>query len=225
MAEARPPIHPPVRPPIRIVVVDDHPVLRAGLVQVLELDPGLRVVGEGESGAEALHLAESLRPDLMLLDIAMAESGIEAIAPLRQACPGMRIVMFTASEQEGDVARAMEVGAAGYVLKGTTARELTAILHRIHAGESHVAVRAMRNFVQARVRAADEGGTGGFAALTPQEARTLRLLAEGLSNRAIGEAMSVGEKTVKFHLVHVFRKLGVQNRLQASRLAQRHWGI
>lgn len=208
--------------PASVIVVDDHPIFRGGLLQTLELDGDLSVVAEGSSAAEAIRLAAQYQPDLMLLDVAMSDSGIDAIGAICAASPQTLVVMLTASEHEDDVARALSAGAAGYVLKGTTANQLLAIIGDIRQGNAHVSLRAMSRLAASQGRAAPASDPA-LASLSPQEARVLRLVAQGMNNREIGQQLKVQEKTVKFHLSNVFSKLGVRNRVEASLKARRGW--
>ncbi len=211
---------------IGIVVVDDHPIFRNGLVQVLRLDPEFRVLGEGDSASQAVELAAVHQPDLLLLDVTMRDSGIDAIEGIRLASPHTRIAMLTASEHELDITRALNAGAAGYLLKGTTANELLAILHDLIDGKTHISGRAMSRLVDAQRRdTAQSALSAPLDVLSPQEARVLRLVAKGLNNREIGNELGIQEKTIKFHMSNVFNKLNVRNRVEASLVARRGWGL
>lgn len=209
---------------ISVVVVDDHPMFRSGLIQALSVDNDFAVVGEGGSAAEAVDLVRELHPSVLLLDARMEDSGIDRVSDILLAYPDVRIVMVTASEDEGDVARALRAGVAGYVLKGTTGPEIRSIIRSVHAGESYIA-RAVTGALwgalksKAKIPYALERD----ANLSKQEENVLRLLATGLNNREIGVRLAVTEKTVKVHLSSVFRKLGVSNRVQAAISARGMW--
>jgi DNA-binding NarL/FixJ family response regulator len=207
--------------PIRVVVVDDHPMFRAGLIQAITTEGEFSVVGEGSSAAEAVELVRSLRPNVLLLDSRMSDSGIERIGEILAVYPELRIVMVTASGDEGDVARALDAGVSGYVLKGTTATEMCKILRSIVAGENYIAPDLMKGLwgaLKTRTRQAEDD-----AKLSKREAEVLQLLARGMNNREIGLKLDVTEKTVKFHLSNVFAKLHVRNRVEASIIARRIW--
>ena len=209
---------------ISIVVVDDHPMFRSGLIHALSMDDDFSVIGEGGSAAEAVDLVRDLRPSVLLLDAWMEDSGIDRVGDILLAHPDVRIVMVTASQDEGDVARALQAGVAGYVLKGTTGPEIRAIIRSIHAGENYIASAVTGALWGAlKSKAKNPYALERDANLSKQEENVLRLLATGLNNREIGVRLAVTEKTVKFHLSSVFRKLGVSNRVQASISARKMW--
>jgi two-component system, NarL family, nitrate/nitrite response regulator NarL len=209
---------------VSIVIVDDHPIFRSGLVQTLALEPGFSVVAEGSSAEEAVALVRAFKPDILLLDVSMSDSGIDRIAQIMTIHPQVRVIVVTASQNDNDIARALEAGVPGYVLKGTTGRELIDIVHLVHAGQSYISPRAMSG-----LWAALKGGAGHdehqaqIASLSRQEVHVLRLVAQGLNNKEIGAQLGVTEKTVKFHLSNVFAKLHVRNRVEASILARQAW--
>jgi two-component system, NarL family, nitrate/nitrite response regulator NarL len=209
---------------ISVVVVDDHPMFRSGLIHALSIDDDFSVIGEGGSAAEAVDLVRDLRPSVLLLDAWMDDCGIDRVGDILSVHPDVRIVMVTASEDEGDVARALQAGVAGYVLKGTTGPEIRAIIRSVHAGENYIA-RAVTGALWGALKskAKNPYALERDANLSKQEENVLRLLATGLNNREIGVRLSVTEKTVKFHLSSVFRKLGVTNRVQASISARKMW--
>lgn len=212
--------------PIGIVVVDDHPIFRNGLVQVVQLDPHFRVLAEGESASEAIDLAHLHQPDLLLLDVTMKDSGIDAIDSILQVSPMTRIAILTASEQTADITRALRAGATGYLLKGTTANELLSILHELVDGGTHISSRAMSRLVDDQRRSTTQSAHAApLETLSPQEVRVLRLVAQGRNNREIGNELGIQEKTIKFHLSNVYAKLNVRNRVEASLAARRGWNL
>lgn len=205
---------------LKVVVVDDHSLFRAGVVQSLHLDDGIRVVAEGSSGSDAVRLTESHTPDLILLDISMPGNGIEAVTEIMKLPHQPRIVMLTVSECEDQIVQALEAGAVGYVLKGIDARHLIEVVKSVAAGGMFVSPNLTHRLVsslQAKPK------FNPFASLTNQEQRTLRLVALGKSNRAIGEELGVLERTVKFHMTSIMRKLNVTNRVEAALMARDHW--
>jgi two-component system nitrate/nitrite response regulator NarL len=205
---------------LKIVVVDDHSLFRAGVVQSLHLDDGIRVVAEGSSGSDAVRLTETHTPDLILLDISMPGNGIEAVVEIMRLHHQTRIVMLTVSEDEDQIVRALEAGAVGYVLKGIDARHLIDVVKSVAAGGVFVSPNLTHRLVsslQAKPK------FNPLASLTHQEARTLRLVALGKTNRAIGDELGVLERTVKFHMTSIMRKLNVKNRVEAALMARDHW--
>ena len=208
---------------IRIVVVDDHPMFRSGLIQAVTVDGDIAAVGEGGSAAEAVALVAALRPDVLLLDAQMSDDGIERIPDIVLAHPETRIVVVTASENERDIARAVEAGVYGYVLKGTTGSDMRSIVRQVNQGES-VIPRDMFGRLMGMLKAKSAAlGEGGEVRLSRQETLVLQLLARGLSNREIGGRLDITERTVKFHLSNIFSKLHVRNRVEASIVARRRW--
>lgn len=204
--------------PIRLIVVDDHPMFRAGVVASLAAEPGIDVLAEGSSAEEAVRLAEQHTPDICLLDIAMPGGGLTAARDITAALPGTHVVMLTVSEDEDDLLAAMKAGASGYVLKGAAASELVDVLRKVHAGDVYVApglawglLREMSRPRPAPLR--DE--------LSTREREVLELVAEGLSNQEIGERLGLAEKTIKHYMTSILGKLRVRSRVEAALLAYR----
>lgn len=206
---------------ISIVVIDDHSLFRAGVIQTLELDPDIKVVGEGGTGDKAVELAERLRPDIILLDISMPGNGIEAARRIAARAGAPRIIMLTVSEDDDSVIEALEAGAVGYILKGIESLHLITAVKSVAAGDSFVSPNLTMRLLSG-VR--NKLTPGMLDRLTVQEQRILRLVAQGLSNREVGERIGVLEKTVKFHMTRIMAKLNVRNRVEASLLAQKEWG-
>jgi len=197
---------------IRALVVDDHPVVRAGLVALLDAAPGIQVVGTAASGEAAIELAAELLPDVVLMDLRMAGiDGDEATARILAARQETRVIILTTYENDDAILRAISAGASGYLLKAAPEEELLAGVRAVAAGEVALAPSVSRLLVQ---RAAAPAAPQ-TPALSPRELEVLALVAEGLSNRAIGERLFVGEATVKTHLLHAFAKLGVDDRTRA----------
>lgn len=202
---------------VRVVVVDDHPLFRAGVTQSLGLDPAIEVVDEGGSGAEAIELAQRHAPDVVLLDISMPGNGIDAAAAISGISDPPRILMLTVSGDGQDIMRAVDAGAAGYVLKGAGATDLIAAVKSVAAGESFLSPNLSLNLL-ATLRGG--GAKRTLAALSPREQRILRLVAQGLSNREVGERLDVQEKTVKYHMTNILKKLKARNRVEAAMLVR-----
>jgi len=208
---------------IRLVVVDDHPLFREGVVKTLAAEECLEVVAEGSDAADALRLAQDLLPDVILLDISMEGGGINAAQAIATACPVTKIIMLTVSEDEDHVLAALKVGARGYVLKGVTARELVRIVRSINSGDAYVPPKlAASLLVAAEEGHADETtGHNLFEDLTARERQILELLATGLRNGEIAEKLFLSEKTVKHYVTNILQKLHVRNRVEAAVLAQK----
>jgi DNA-binding NarL/FixJ family response regulator len=199
--------------PIRIVVADDHPIVRAGIVGLLETAPGIEVVGEAADGAEAVELAASERPDLVLMDLRMpGVDGASATASIVASGSGTRVLVLTTYETDDHILAAIEAGASGYLLKAAPQAEILAGIRAVAAGETVLAPSIAAKLVS-RVRA--DAASIAPPALSPREREVLALVAEGRSNPEIAKALYIGEATVKTHLLHAFEKLGVNDRTRA----------
>ena len=208
-----------------VLVVDDHPLYRSGVIRSLEEDPRFAVAGEGASADEAVALAGATQPDVALLDLSMPGNGLEAVRRLHLVAPATRIVVLTVSEADDDIMQALESGAAAYVLKGVGAPELLAILARVADGESYVAPGlAARLLVAMKLRGQSDAQGAAAPSLTGREEQILKLVAEGLSNKEIGRKLNLQEKTVKYYLSTVFQKLNVRNRVEAALKARDLFG-
>jgi DNA-binding NarL/FixJ family response regulator len=199
---------------IRIVVVDDHPIVRQGLVATLDDEPEFEVVGSAGSAEDALGLVREQSPDLVLLDLELPGlSGIEAIPRLRETSPDTRILVFTAYDTDERVLSAVRAGAGGYQLKGAAVAEIAAAIRTVAAGGSVLAPSAAAKLANA-VRA-----PRGAGPLTVREREVLRLIAQGLPGKQIAGQLGISERTVKFHTASLIRKLGADNRAQAVAVA------
>jgi two-component system nitrate/nitrite response regulator NarL len=215
--------------PIRILLVDDHTLFRRGLSALLAQDPRLQVVGDAADAGEALRRAQELQPDLILLDNHLpGVNGVDALSGLRDAVPGVRILMLTVSEDERDLAAALRAGASGYLLKTIEGDALVTAVVRAMRGESVVAEEMTGKLVAAYRDATAAGAIGGaesaqpaspLAQLSPREQQILRAIARGASNKEIGRELGIAETTVKIHVQHVLRKLDVSSRVQAAVIA------
>jgi DNA-binding NarL/FixJ family response regulator len=199
---------------IRILVVDDHPVVREGLVASLEDEPAFQVVGAAGSVADALTLVAARHPDIILLDLELpGTGGLEAIPGLHAAHPASRILILTAYDTDERVMGALRAGAKGYLLKGAPLEEIARAIRAVHAGESYLEPR-----IAAKVVAGLGPGTRP-AALSAREREVLRLVAGGYATKRIAHKLGITERTVKFHVTSILNKLGADNRPQAVALA------
>jgi len=207
----------------RLVVVDDHPLYRSGVIRSLAESGLFEIVGEGASAAEAVSLCAGLRPDLVLLDISMPGGGVAAIPAIVRDAPETLVVMLTVSEQEDDIMAALAAGARGYLLKGVGAAELIATLSAVLAGESYVAPSLAARLLIAMKSAPQLAGRTPFEALTAREEQILKLVAGGLSNKEVGRRLDLQEKTVKHYMTSILQKLQARNRVEAAVMAREHW--
>ncbi|MBI4207368.1 MAG: response regulator transcription factor [Betaproteobacteria bacterium] len=205
--------------PIRILVADDHPLFREGVTHSLASEPDFNIIGQAAGGEEALRLARDLLPDVVLLDIGMPGwDGLATAEKIATACPATNIVMLTVFEDEDKLLAAFKAGARGYVLKGVSARELAKVVRAAANGEVYVSPSLAAGIMVAltRGRPADP-----LEELTEREREVLRLVAEGLTNREIGERIHLAEKTVKHYMTNILGKLHVRSRVEAALLAAR----
>ncbi|MBD8534883.1 response regulator [Plantibacter sp. CFBP 13570] len=201
---------------IRIVVADDHPIVRSGIVALLGRADDLEVVAEVADGAAAVAAAEEHRPDLVLMDLRMPVlGGAEATARIVQRVPGVRVLVLTTYETDDDILGAIEAGASGYLLKAAPEQEILAGIRSVVAGQTVLAPTIAATLVGRM-----QGGTPTRPQLSARELEVLALVAAGNSNRAIAAALFISESTVKTHLLHVFEKLEVADRTRAVTRAQ-----
>nr|WP_216843999.1 response regulator transcription factor [Phytoactinopolyspora alkaliphila] len=200
---------------MRILLADDHPVVRAGLAGMLSAEEDLVVVGEAGDGAEAVTLAQRLSPDVVLMDLRMPEmDGADATAAILSSCQGTRVLVLTTYDTDADIVRAVESGATGYLLKDTPRAQLAEAIRAAARGETVLAPPVAARLVS-RLRAP------AVPVLTPRETEVLTAVARGLSNPDIGRELYIGEATVKTHLIRIFSKLEVDDRTAAVTKAYR----
>jgi NarL family two-component system response regulator LiaR len=201
---------------IRILVVDDHSVVRQGLKMFLSLDPELDVIGEAVDGADGVKKAKELKPDVVLMDLLMpVMDGITAIGILRRELPETEVIALTSVLEDSSVIGAVRAGAIGYLLKDTESDELCRAIKAAAAGQVQLSPKAAARLMR-EVRAPESPET-----LTERETEVLRLLARGRSNKEIAHDLTIGEKTVKTHVSNILSKLGVPSRTQAALYAVR----
>lgn len=204
---------------IRVMIVDDHAVVRGGLSKFLMVHQDLELVGEAESGEEAIVLAQRLHPDVILMDLKMGGmDGVTATRLVREKCPGCRVIVLTSFAEDNMVQGALQAGAIGYLLKNVTVSELAAAIRSAYAGRMTLSSEATEALVHSTTQPVVHGDE-----LTEREREVLALLVEGLSNQEIADRLFLGIGTVKFHVRNIYSKLGVDNRVAAVTLAmQRH---
>jgi DNA-binding NarL/FixJ family response regulator len=199
---------------IRILVVDDHPIVRSGITSVLATQSDVEVVGEASNGRDAVEAAIRLEPDVVLMDLRMPVlNGVGASAEILRARPATRIVVLTTYASDGEVLRAIEAGAVGYLLKDVPHEELFRALRAVARGERYLAPVVTERLMSRLQRPAR-------IALTDRELDVLQSVSRGHGNKQIASALGIAEPTVKAHLVHIFEKLGVENRTAAARVAR-----
>lgn len=206
--------------PIRILIADDHTLVRAGLSALLSSEPGMEVVGEAADGTEAIDKAKALKPDVILLDLVMPhQDGIEAITEICNAEPGARILVLTSYTDDDKVFPAIKAGALGYLLKDSEPHELLQAIRSVHAGEPSLAPTIARKLMRELKQPPDI--RSAEHSLSEREVQVLRLVAQGLSNKEIADRLVVGERTVRAHVSNILNKLHLANRTQAALYAIR----
>lgn len=231
--------------PVRVLIADDHPLVREGLKRILSMEEGFEIVGECGDGRQAVELCERLHPDIVLMDVHMPEEdGVSAASRLMERCPDVRVVMLSFNDGEEYVIEAFKSGACGYLLKDMDAESLAHALRQVAQGNPFVHPRVTDTLLRQFRRAAAEVGSAGKSGaaksasggrkpesdlsggaspaknrLTRREMQILTLMAEGKSNREIGERLVISEKTVKNHVSSMMQKMGVHDRTQAVVMA------
>ncbi len=210
---------------IRVAVVDDHPIMRDGLVYTFNRETDFEVVGQGATGPEAIQIAELLLPDLIFLDINMPGDGLDAARTISTRCPAVRIIMLTAHDADQHVMNALRGGASGYVLKGVSSEELVKTARAVHSGEAYVSPALAARLLGMRGRQASGARPAeSFVDLTAREEQILRLVCAGQSNKEIGDHIGLTEKTVKHYMTNILQKLHARNRVEAALIAQQRLG-
>jgi NarL family two-component system response regulator LiaR len=210
--------------PIRVLIVDDHSMVRRGLATILKIKPDLQLAGEAGNGREAVELCARLQPDVVLMDLMMPEmSGAAATASIRQEWPQVQVIALTSFQEKELVRDALRAGAIGYLLKNVSADDLAAAIREAHAGRSTLAPEAIQALIQLEPppRIPEQDVTAAFD-LTPREQEVLILMIEGLTNPDIAERLVVSRSTAKAHVSNILSKMGVSNRAEAIALALQH---
>jgi len=211
--------------PIRILIADDHPIFRDGLRRLLEAEPDLKVVGEACDGAEAVKLVRQLRPDILLLDLAMPRHpGLEALREMSSgpASNSVRVILLTAAAEKNQIVEALQLGARGIVMKDSATQLLLKSIHTVMAGEYWVGRESVSNLVQylrMLVQSSGEEARQKKFGRTPRELEIVSAVVAGYSNKEIAEYFKISEDTVKHHLSNIFDKLGVSTRLELALFA------
>jgi two-component system, NarL family, response regulator NreC len=205
---------------IRILLVDDHTILRDGIRLLLEAEPDLIVVGEAEDGRTAVKLACQLKPDVVLMDIAMPLlNGLEATRQIKHDCPGAKVLILTMHENEEYIRQALANGAMGYILKDAAASELLNAIHAVHRGEAILSPAVTRLVVENYLRWGDIQKDSSTNRLSPREREVLQLIAEGYSNKQIAEILCISIKTVQAHRMNLMSKLDLHDRAELIKYA------
>ena len=208
--------------PIRILIADDHAVVRSGVRALLRVDAGIEVVGEAENGAEALRLAEALRPDLVLLDITMPPgNGLETARQLKELLPDIAVLILTMHEDEGLLHEALRVGASGYVIKRAEEAEILQAIHAASRGDIYVHPSLTRALLRQPVTTVHRRGAAADA-LTGREIDVMRLLVKGNTNRQIAQVLGLSIRTVENHRANLMSKLGLASRVELVNYAEEH---
>jgi DNA-binding NarL/FixJ family response regulator len=208
---------------IRVLIADDHAVVRQGLRTFLELQDEIEVVGEAADGIEALDLVQRTEPDVALLDLVMPRlGGLEAIRRIREVAPATRVLVLTSFADDDTVLPALRAGAAGYLLKDVQPPELVGAIRTVHAGEALLAPAVATMLVEQLAAEDGDGAADRQEHLTPREREVLALLARGRANKVIARDLGVSERTVKTHVSNILGKLNLTDRTQAAVYAVRH---
>jgi two-component system response regulator NreC len=205
---------------IRILLVDDHTILRDGIRLLLESEPDMTVVGEAEDGRTAVKLTCQLKPDVVLMDIAMPLlNGLEATRQIKHDCPHAKVLILTMHENEEYIRQALASGAMGYILKDAAARELLNAIHAVHRGEAILSPAVTRLVVENYLRWGDIQMDSSTNRLSPREREVLQLIAEGYSNKQIAEILCISIKTVQAHRMNLMSKLDLHDRAELIKYA------
>ena len=211
--------------PIRVAIADDHPIFRDGLRKLLEAEPGFAVVGEAGDGEDAVEMARRVRPDILLLDLAMPRmTGLDALRELGSESSTIRTILLTAAIEKAEIVSALQLGASGVLLKDSATRLLYKCIRSVMAGEFWVGRESVSDLVQVlrRITRSTDAQPPPRAGLTPRELEIIQEIVEGATNKDIAARFHLSEQTVKNHLSNIFDKLGVSSRLELALYAVNH---
>lgn len=208
---------------IQILLVDDHTIFRAGVRVLLEMQPDFKVIGEAEDGTKALTLTRELRPDVVLMDIAMpGVDGLSAARQIKELAPLTKIILLTQHENKEYIRPALKIGAEGYVLKRAAADELVMAIRAVHQGKSFLDSNVTSTILADYCKDGKTGTNTDYKQLSEREREILVMLARGYSNRQIAEFLKISPKTVDFHRARIMNKLGIKGRVALAQYALRH---
>jgi two-component system, NarL family, nitrate/nitrite response regulator NarL len=206
--------------PIRTAIVDDHPLFREGVSKLLARTPGIEIVADGSTGLDAINIARQLLPDVLVLDLRLPDSGVNAAETIAREYPAVHIIILTASDCDSDVAAMLQLGVHGYILKDCTGLEIVRAVQRVYAGEFYVtpslAARLLTEMSTPTPKPDDRSEE-----LSGREEVVLEQVSKGLTNKEIARALNLREKTVKHYMTNIMQKLGVRNRLEAVLMGQK----
>lgn len=206
---------------VTLIVADDHPLVRQGVCAFLEIQPGIRILGQAATGLEAVELCREHRPDVVLMDLLMPEmDGIEATAAIRKFHPEAKVIVLSSFHEDSHVLRAIKAGVLSYLLKDVAAEELVSAIRKAARGEAVLNSRVASQIMGA-ITGGDRPVANALAELTTREIEVLRMIAQGLSNQRIADQLVLSEKTVKTHVSSILMKLNVGDRTQAAAIAWR----
>ncbi len=206
----------------RVLVVDDHPLFRQGVIQSIREGPGLTVVGEADTCAGAVEKARETLPDIVLLDLKLPDgSGLDTVAAIGEECPFSKIIVLTVVEDEDALLLALKRGAQGYLLKGISSSELVRVVRAVASGETYVTPSMAGRLLKEMSSPTAQAQLASIGGLTARERSILELVADGLTNKEIAERLFLSEKTVKHYMTNVLQKLQVRNRVEAALLASK----
>ena len=205
----------------RILVIDDHPLLREGVSSTLDTVDDFEVIGQGGSYSDAITMAHDFIPDTILLDISMPGGGVEATREIHEALPSIKLIMLTASEDEKDVMSALQAGANAYILKGIGGKELIKRVRQVSAGEIFITPSLATNILVHSYNEEAPGQVDLLNKLNKRESEILKALERGLTNKQIADELFLSEKTIKHYMTNILQKLQVKNRVEAALIAQK----